>query len=81
MDYRLSRCDFQGSERSPCSFTAVYRVTLISVEGPTCEMLLCSEHVEQSWALGNQVLRLRFPNLKLTLGRIKLGPVSRIAAG
>jgi len=79
MDYRLSRCDFQGSERFPCSFTAVYRVTLISVKGPTCEMLLCSEHVEQSWALGNNVLRPRFPDLKLTLGRIKLDPVTRIA--
>ena len=72
MDYRLSRCDFQGSERSPCSFSAVYRVTLVSVEGPTCEMLLCSEHVEESWALGNRVLRHRFPDLKLNLERIKL---------
>lgn len=80
MDYRLSRCDFQGSERFPCSFTAVYRVTLISVEGPTCEMLLCSEHVEQSWTLGNHLLSLRFPDLKLTLGKIKLDPVSRISA-
>ena len=75
MDYRLSRCDFQGSERFPCSFSAVYRVTLVSVEGPTCEMLLCSEHVEESWALGNRMLRHRFPDLKLNLERIKLDRV------
>jgi len=75
MDYRLSRCDFQGSGRFPCSFGAVYRVTLVSVEGPTCEMLLCSEHVEESWALGDRVLRHRFPDLKLKLERIKLDRV------
>ena len=75
MDYRISRCDFQGSERFPCSFSAVYRVILVSVEGPTCELLLCAEHIEQSWTLGNRVLRHRFPDLKLNLERIQLDRV------
>ena len=75
MDYRLSRCDFEDSGRFPCSFTAVYRVTLVSVEGPTCELLLCSEHVEESWTQGTHVLRHRFPELKLNLERIKLDRV------
>ena len=75
MEYRLSRCDFQSSGRSPCSFNAIYRVTLVSVEGPTFEMLLCAKHVEESWDIGSWLLRLRFPDLKLNLERIRLDRV------
>ena len=45
----------------------MYRVTVVS-EGPTCEMLLCAEHVSESWNVGADVLRLHFPELNLSLG-------------
>jgi len=81
MEYRLSRCDFQDAAGpSLCSFTAMYRVTLVSAEGPTCELLLCAEHVEKSWGIASEVLRRRFPRLNLTLGSVRLDPVPRASA-
>jgi hypothetical protein len=76
MEYRLSRCDYQDGHGKPiCSSHAFYRVTVISSEGPTCDMLLCSGHVAESWRLGIDALRARFPELKLSLGYLRLDPV------
>jgi hypothetical protein len=81
MDYRLSRCDFQGtSEGRDCSFEAMYRVTLVSSDGPTCEMLLCGKHAGQSWQLGQRVLHNHFPRLNLTLATIHMHPVHLASA-
>ena len=81
MEYRLSRCDFQKMPGyRGCSFHAVYRITVVSAEGPTCEMLLCAEHVEQSWSLGPEALRKRFPDLNLNMGRVIVNPVLRMQA-
>jgi hypothetical protein len=84
MNFRLSRCDFQDGAAEPsCSFEAVYRVTLVSSDGPTCEMLLCGKHAERSWQVGQRVLGARFPSLKLRLATVQLHPVhlSRFATG
>jgi hypothetical protein len=58
----------------------MYRVTVVSAEGPTGEMLLCAQHVEHSWNAGVQVLKERFPKLNLTMDRVLLDPVLRTQA-
>jgi hypothetical protein len=76
MDYRLSRCDFQeASVGHECSYDTMYRVTLVSSDGPTCEMLLCGRHADRSWQLGAGVLHRHFPLLHLTLATVQMHPV------
>jgi hypothetical protein len=76
MDYRLSRCDFQdASAGHECSYDTMYRVTLVSSDGPTCEMLLCGRHADRSWQVGEGVLHRRFPWLHLTLATVQMYPV------
>ena len=81
MEYRLSRCDFQDTPgRLACSFSAMYRVTVVSAEGPTCEMLLCAEHVSESRNVGADVARRHFSELNLSLGWVRLDPVHKVHA-
>ena len=85
MEYRLSRCDYHDLRGElTCSSHAFYRVTVISAEGPTCDMLLCSGHVAESWRLAGEALKTRFPELRLSMAYLRLDPVpaaSQAASG